>query len=47
LSGLIGVGLYHLFETSGYLPGFWLAIAVQCLLLPVIMLLVGRRVLAA
>ncbi|WP_329080912.1 MFS transporter [Streptosporangium sp. NBC_01469] len=43
LSGLVGGGLYHLFETAGNLPGFWLAIATQCLLLPVIMLLVGRR----
>jgi len=43
LSGLVGGGLYHLFETSGYLPGFWLAIAAQCLLLPVLVLLAGRR----
>ncbi|MEU8385044.1 MFS transporter [Streptosporangium sp. NPDC048865] len=43
LSGLVGGGLYHLFETTGHLPGFWAAIAAQCLLLPVIVLVVDRR----
>ncbi|MFF5114143.1 MFS transporter [Streptosporangium sp. NPDC000509] len=43
LSGLVGGSLYQLFESAGYLPGFWPAIAAQCLLLPVILLLACRR----
>ncbi|GAA3769087.1 MFS transporter [Plantactinospora mayteni] len=42
LSGIAGGGLYHLFESAGNLPGFWLAIAAQCLLLPPIVLLADR-----
>ncbi|MFG3545589.1 MULTISPECIES: MFS transporter [Streptomyces] len=43
LSGLVGGELYYQFETTGQLPGFWLAIAAQCLLIPPILLLVHRR----
>ncbi|MFC4589899.1 MFS transporter [Sphaerisporangium corydalis] len=43
LSGIVGGGVYRLFETAGNLPGFWLAIAAQCLLLPAIVFVVGRR----
>ncbi|MFV2103953.1 MFS transporter [Micromonospora sp. LOL_024] len=42
LSGLAGGGLYHLFESTGQLSGFWLAVAAQCLLLPAVVLLVAR-----
>ena len=42
LSGLAGGGLYQLFESTGRLPGFWLAVAAQGLLLPAILLLVVR-----
>jgi predicted MFS family arabinose efflux permease len=43
LSGLVGGGVYQLFETAGRLPGFWVAVAAQCLLLPAIVLLLHRR----
>ncbi|MFJ5046300.1 MFS transporter [Streptomyces sp. NPDC088719] len=43
LSGLVGGGLYYQFETAGQLPGFWLAVAAQCVLIPPALLLVHRR----
>jgi MFS family permease len=43
LSGVIGGNVYGLFERADYLPGFWLAVAVQCALLPPLVLLVARR----
>lgn len=43
LSGLVGGGLYYQFETAGQLPGFWLAVAAQCVLIPPVLLLVHRR----
>ncbi|MEV7317290.1 MFS transporter [Streptomyces microflavus] len=43
LSGLVGGGLYYQFETAGQLPGFWVAVAAQCVLIPPALLLVYRR----
>ncbi|GGS61971.1 MFS transporter [Streptomyces parvus] len=43
LSGLVGGGLYYRFETAGQLPGFWVAVAAQCVLIPPALLLVHRR----
>ncbi|NJQ03052.1 MFS transporter [Streptomyces zingiberis] len=43
LGGLIGGALYGWFERVELLPGFWLALAVQCLLLPPLVLVVARR----
>ncbi|QHY98782.1 putative transporter [Streptomyces sp. S4.7] len=43
LSGLVGGGLYYQFETAGQLPGFWLAVAAQSVLIPPVLLLVYRR----
>ncbi|MEU5369003.1 MFS transporter [Streptomyces sp. NPDC005951] len=43
LSGLVGGGLYYQFETAGHLPAFWLAVAVQCVLIPPVLLLAYRR----
>ncbi|WP_242905732.1 MFS transporter [Actinomadura terrae] len=43
LSGLVGGGTYQVFESAGLLPGFWVAIAAQCLLLPAIVLVLHRR----
>ncbi|MEU9605734.1 MFS transporter [Streptomyces sp. NPDC048057] len=43
LSGLVGGGLYYQFETAGQLPGFWWAVAAQCVLIPPVLLLVHRR----
>jgi predicted MFS family arabinose efflux permease len=43
LSGLVGGGVYQLFETAGGLPGFWMVVAAQCLLLPAVVLLLHRR----
>lgn len=42
LSGVAGGGLYQFFESMGRLPGFWLAVAAQCLLLPAIVYLAAR-----
>ncbi|MGM1060682.1 MFS transporter [Saccharothrix sp. Mg75] len=43
LSGVVGGAAYGLFEEAGLLPGFWLAVAAQCLLLPPLVLVVARR----
>ncbi|XVS61997.1 MFS transporter [Actinosynnema sp. CA-299493] len=43
LSGVVGGAVYGLFEEAGLLPGFWLAVAAQCLLLPPLVLVVARR----
>lgn len=46
LSGVVGGALYGLFERAGLLPGFWLVVAAQCVLLPPLVLLAapgGRR----
>ncbi|WP_431930113.1 MFS transporter [Nonomuraea jabiensis] len=43
LSGLAGGVVYQVFETAGRLPGFWVAVAAQCLVLPAVMLLLHRR----
>ncbi|MFE9751242.1 MFS transporter [Saccharothrix saharensis] len=42
LSGVVGGAVYGLFERARLLPGFWLAVAAQCLLLP-LLLVVARR----
>ncbi|GII83467.1 MFS transporter [Sphaerisporangium siamense] len=42
LSGVVGGTVYGLFERGGYLPGFWLVVAAQCVLYPVLMS-AGRR----
>ncbi|MDT0345394.1 MFS transporter [Streptomyces litchfieldiae] len=42
-SGVIGGSAYGLFESAGLLPGFWLAVATQCVLLPPLVIVVGRR----
>ncbi|MER5456389.1 MFS transporter [Micromonospora sp. NPDC002389] len=41
LSGVVGGNAYGAFESAGLLPGFWLAVAAQCVLLPPL-LLAGR-----
>ncbi|WP_208020894.1 MFS transporter [Verrucosispora sioxanthis] len=41
LSGVIGGHVYGTFDHAGILPGFWLAVAAQCVLLPP--LLLGTR----
>ncbi|WP_371786585.1 MFS transporter [Streptosporangium subroseum] len=38
LSGVVGGTLYGLFERGGHLPWFWLAVAAQCVLIPLIVL---------
>lgn len=43
LSGVLGGALYGQFERAELLPGFWLAVAAQCLLLPPLVLLAARR----
>ncbi|MEV0680213.1 MFS transporter [Actinosynnema sp. NPDC050436] len=43
LSGVVGGAVYGLFERTGSLPGFWLAVAAQCVLLPPLVLLAARR----
>lgn len=43
LSGVVGGAVYGLFERAELLPGFWLAVAAQCLLLPPLVLVVARR----
>ncbi|MFF5261720.1 MFS transporter [Actinomadura viridis] len=43
LSGLAGGQAYQAFETARFLPGFWGAVAAQCLLLPAFVLLLLRR----
>ncbi|WP_246037301.1 MFS transporter [Saccharothrix texasensis] len=43
LSGVVGGAVYGRFEGAGLLPGFWLAVAAQCLLLPPLVLVVARR----
>ncbi|WP_311618311.1 MFS transporter [Streptomyces johnsoniae] len=42
-SGVIGGTVYGLFERADLLPGFWLAVAAQCVLLPPLVLVAGRR----
>ncbi|BCL17409.1 MFS transporter [Micromonospora sagamiensis] len=42
LSGVVGGNLYGLFEGGGRLPGFWLVVAAQCVLLPPLVLGVHR-----
>ncbi|WP_110945715.1 MFS transporter [Streptomyces avicenniae] len=42
LSGVVGGALYGAFEQAGWLPGFWLAVAAQCAVLPPLALLVAR-----
>ncbi|NUT51553.1 MAG: MFS transporter [Saccharothrix sp.] len=42
-SGAIGGSAYGLFERADLLPGFWLAVAAQCVLLPVPVVLAARR----
>ncbi|WDZ86571.1 MFS transporter [Micromonospora cathayae] len=43
LSGVLGGRVYGLFEQGGQLPAFWLVVAAQCVLLPVLVLAVARR----
>jgi MFS family permease len=43
LSGLVGGGVYSVFERSGHLPRFWLAIAAECVLLPTAVLLLDGK----
>jgi predicted MFS family arabinose efflux permease len=43
LTGLVGGGVYSAFERSGHLPGFWLAIAAECVLLPPVVLLLDGK----
>ncbi|GAA3769122.1 MFS transporter [Plantactinospora mayteni] len=43
LSGVVGGSVYGLFEGVGQLSGFWLAVAAQCILLPPLVVAVGRR----
>jgi predicted MFS family arabinose efflux permease len=42
LSGVIGGFVYGLFERADLLPGFWLAVAAQCLVLPPLVLMAAR-----
>ncbi|MFB7761209.1 MFS transporter [Streptomyces xiamenensis] len=42
LSGVLGGRLYGAFERAGLLPGFWLAVAAQCVLLPPLLLAAVR-----
>ncbi|MFV2012794.1 MULTISPECIES: MFS transporter [unclassified Micromonospora] len=42
LSGVAGGSVYGAFERGGFLPGFWLFVAAQCVVLPVLVLTVGR-----
>lgn len=42
LSGVFGGAVYGLFERTNALPGFWLAVAVQCVLLPPLVLVIRR-----
>ncbi|MDT0347682.1 MFS transporter [Streptomyces litchfieldiae] len=42
LSGILGGALYQVFESDGRLPGFWWAVATQCVLLPAIVLFAAR-----
>ncbi|RMI33098.1 MFS transporter [Streptomyces triticirhizae] len=46
LSGVVGGAAYGFFERAGALPAFWLAAAAQCLVLPPLALLAGRRLAA-
>ncbi|WBB81231.1 MFS transporter [Micromonospora sp. WMMD882] len=43
LSGVVGGAVYGQFERAGQLPGFWLVVAAQCVLLPAAVLAVARR----
>ncbi|WP_242882126.1 MFS transporter [Actinomadura litoris] len=43
LSGLVGGGTYQAFESADLLPGFWAAVAAQCLVLPALVLVLHRR----
>ncbi|WP_374404431.1 MFS transporter [Streptomyces sp. 35G-GA-8] len=43
LSGVIGGAVYGLFERAELLPGFWLAVAAQCVLLPPLVFVAARR----
>ncbi|WP_433528347.1 MFS transporter [Micromonospora sp. CA-263727] len=42
LSGVVGGTVYEVFERGGFLPGFWLVVAAQCVVLPIFVLVVGR-----
>jgi MFS family permease len=42
LSGVLGGSVYGLFERADALPGFWLAVAAQCVLLPPLVLVVRK-----
>ena len=42
LSGVVGGTVYGWFEQADRLPGFWLAVAAQCVLLPPLVLVVRR-----
>jgi predicted MFS family arabinose efflux permease len=43
VSGIIGGAGYDAFDNAGYAPLFWLAVAAQCVILPVALLLGWRR----
>ncbi|MFC7546894.1 MFS transporter [Plantactinospora sp. GCM10030261] len=43
LSGVVGGILYGTFEQADLLPGFWLAVAAQCVLFPPLVVAVSRR----
>ncbi|MBB5625861.1 MFS transporter [Sphaerisporangium krabiense] len=42
LSGVVGGTVYDVFERGGHLPMFWLVVAAQCVLYPVLVLAAGR-----
>jgi MFS family permease len=42
LSGVVGGSVYGLFDGADRAPGFWLAVAAQCVVLPPLVLAVGR-----
>ncbi|WP_218038100.1 hypothetical protein [Acrocarpospora pleiomorpha] len=42
LSGLVGGPLYGVFERAGHLPWFWLAVAAQCVVIPLVVLATRR-----
>jgi hypothetical protein len=43
LSGVLGGAVYGLFERADLLPGFWLSLAAQCVLLPPLVMVFRRR----
>ncbi|WP_330173994.1 MFS transporter [Streptomyces sp. NBC_01498] len=42
LSGVVGGAVYGVFERAEWLPGFWLVVAAQCVLLPPLVFVAGR-----